>query len=95
MQRAGVHGRAVDDEPLRQIGQMWGDIASGAHAATDERSVGHGRDRPLAVRSGDVQRDKAALGMAERLAEPADIVKTKLDAKRFEREEPVQDRSQP
>ena len=93
----GVHGGVADDEPFGDVGQVGRRVAGRAQAGRAQCRVHHGRDRPFAVGAGDVQRGEAALGVAERLAQPRprlaepDIVPVASveDADDVEREEPA------
>ena len=89
-EHCGIDRTIVDDESLGEIAQVRRRVPTRPDPGGAQRGVGHGRDRSLSIRAGNVQRTKRTLGMAERLAESRDVVEAQLDAEGLEREETVE-----
>src|SRR5439155_14478296 len=78
---------AVDDEALGDVDEMRRGEARRSMSGGAQRRVDHRRDRALAVRAGDVDRSKRALGVTEARHERGDVLEAELDPELFEAEE--------
>ena len=85
-EQRGIDRTIVDDESFGEIAEVWRRISARPDSRGAQRRVGHGRDRSLSVRAGNVQRPERTLRMAKRLAEQRDVVEAQLDAEVLERE---------
>src|SRR5438477_3446930 len=66
---------------------MWRGVAACPVPSGPEGGLDHGRDRPLAVGAGDVDRAKRPLGVVQALAERRHGLEPEFDPELFEAEE--------
>ena len=82
----GADRLSVDDKSFRQVDEMRRGVASGVVTRAPQHLVDHRGHGSLAVCTGDVNRSKSVLGIAETREQRANVVEAELDAELFEAE---------